>query len=125
MNTFHIRMPDGERATINLYSLDEYESDAGIYADAEDGLIGLRISAAEMYDGDGDGEISAERLAANRQAARELFVAAAACPSLNDAETADAMEAAGIVDPGTAWIDSSTGYWLLREWPADAALAAR
>ncbi len=29
------------------------------------------------------------------------------------------------VPAGTAWQDSVTGYWLLREWPSSAPLAAR
>jgi hypothetical protein len=29
------------------------------------------------------------------------------------------------VPQGAAWHDDITGYWLLREWPADAPLAVR
>lgn len=92
---------EGERVTINLYSRSEYEANGGRYTDAGNG--GESFSPDE----------------------RDQFVAAAAV-EYNDSGLPDndVLEAAGL---GRAdyWLDSVADMFLLRDWPAEAPLAAR
>lgn len=121
-----VRLADGERATIRLHSLDEYEADGGIYWDMEDGPIGLDPNE-EIEPGEDEGQIASDaQLARNAAQARAQFVCAASCPDHSGAEASAIFDDAGITDhPGGAWLDSATGYMLLRDWPADAPLAVR
>ncbi len=98
MKTFRIRYDD-QPVTIRLYSLDEYESDGGIYSDAGNG--GEKLTPEE----------------------RTSFIAAASVASnYTGLPDNDLLEEAGCTD---YWYDSATGYYLLREWPSEASLEAR
>lgn len=99
MQTFTTRIDD-QKVTIRLYSLDEYEADGGIYGDSGNAGDNMSDSKAE-------------------------FLAAA---TVADNDTGlpdnDVLELAGL-DRHDYYLDSANGYFLLRDWPADAPLAAR
>ena len=84
-----------EDVSINLFSLEEYEEDGGRY------------------------------VANNKQVNKEEFLAACAIgynyTGLTDEEI---LEEIGVPE-NAYWYDSATGYFLLRQWPADAPLEAR
>lgn len=92
---------DGERVTITLYSLSEYQSDGGTYDDSGNG--------GESFD----------------ERERDQFLCAATV-AYNETGLADndVIELAGL-DRRDSWLDSVTGYFLLRDWPESAPLAAR
>lgn len=92
---------DGERVTITLHSLAEYEADGGIYDDTGN---------------DGDAWDESER--------GQFLCAASVAYNETGLADNDVLEAAG-TDRRDYWLDSVTGYFLLRDWPADAPLAAR
>lgn len=96
---FTIRV-DGERVAIRLFSLDEYETDGGTYDDS----------------GNGGEDVSDQKAD---------FLCAAVVPH-NDTGLPenDVLELAG-VERSDYWTDSVTGYFLLRDWPAEAPLQAR
>jgi hypothetical protein len=90
---------DGERITVRLHSLAEYEADGGVYSDA----------------GNGGEDVSSER---------DRFLAALSVEDVKGHDMDDVLNAAG-VDLYSTWFDSSTGYVLLEEFPTEAPLAAR
>lgn len=92
---------DGERVTINLYSLDEYAADGGLFDDTGNG--------GESFD-------ESER--------NDFLCAATVGYNGTGLPDNDVLEDAGI-DREDCWFDSVTGYFLLRDWPASAPLAAR
>ena len=98
MQTFTTTI-DGDLVQIRLYSLDEYEAEGGCYDDSGNG-----------------GDVIE----------RDEFIAAATVNPANDTGLPenDILEAAGLPQ-SSYWLDSVTGYFLLRDWPADAPLAAR
>lgn len=93
---------DGERVTITLHSLSEYEQ-YGIYSDAGNGGEDMRDEC-------------------------DQFLAALSIDfgesSLNYGDEERVLAAAGL-DRGDYWYDSAADYYLIRDWPADAPLAAR
>lgn len=96
MITFYKRI-DGESVSITLYSLDEYEADGGQYDDTG--------NAGEVVD------------------KTDFICAATVGPNETGLPENDVLEECGL-DPRDYWLDSVTGYFLLRQWPADAPLEA-
>ncbi len=94
MEIYHTRVR-GERVTVALYSLREYEADGGEYDDSPNG--GESFSPEE----------------------RGQFLAAM---TLDETVPGLLPEDVGAKD---TWYDSVTGYYLLRDWPTSAPLAAR
>jgi hypothetical protein len=102
MGRFFINATDGTKYRIDLLSLSAYEADGGRYDDTGNG---------------GEACEKSEFLAA--------FVAAEKDgDDWNEGAELAALAAAGIPD-GTIWHDSVTGWYLLRDWPAEAPLSAR
>jgi len=97
MFTFYKRI-DGEEVSITLYSLEEYEADGGIYDDSGNG--GEQVDKAQF--------LCAATVGANETGLPDN----------------DILEEAG-TPRGSYWLDTVTGYFLLRAWPADAPLEAR
>lgn len=95
MTSFTITL-DGERLTLRLHSLAEYEADGGRYSDAGE-------------------DVSRERAD---------FLAALSVEDEAGYDLPTILDAAGVA-PADRWIDSSTSYVLLKDWPAEAPLAAR
>lgn len=99
---FAVRV-EGECVTIRLYSLDEYQAPeiGGTFSDAGNG--GETVDPAE-------------------------FLAAASVDfgssSFNYGDEALVLAAAGL-EPADYWYDSAADIYLLRDWPAEAPLAAR
>lgn len=96
------RFTDGNRGqTIigHLYSIEEYEIDGGTYDDTAN---------------------NGERW---REEERRQFVAAMTL-TYDDGEEALSPYIAGL-EPTEVWLDSITGYWLLRDWPTESPLQAR
>jgi hypothetical protein len=123
---------EGERVTINLFSLDEYEQSGGIYFDGGNGGGFSNLSdetVAEMGPiWDERQEINEHILNRNRDAARRDFVAALSIDftdtSFNYGDEWTVLKANGLDEQGV-WYDSVADYFLIRDWPADAPLAAR
>jgi hypothetical protein len=126
---------DRERVVIRLYSLSEYEADGGCYSDAGNDGEDLVAEAAdevgiavEMPGPESESGYGIYLLAQNpadqpvleriKRQVRAQFVCAAT------AESIDALRAAGL-EPDDYWYDSATDYFLLREFPPEAPLAAR
>ena len=86
---------DGDQVSITLHSLGEYEANGGTYDDSGNG--GETVDKTE-------------------------FLCAATVSHDTGYADNDILEMAGCRD---YWLDSVTDYFLLREWPADAPLAAR
>jgi len=104
MKKFYVKHDD-ETLEVRLYSLAEYEADSGIYSDA----------------GNGGEDVSANK---------EEFLAACTCWLQGEPVSLyDAVMYHGLSFPcsvrDAAWNDSSTNYYLLREWPQEAPLEAR
>jgi hypothetical protein len=126
---------DRERVIIRLYSLSEYEADGGCYSDAgNDGEDLVAETAAEVG-------ITVEMPGPNSESGYGIYLLAtdpADQPMLErikrqiraqfvcaaTTESIDALWAAGLA-PEDYWYDSATGYFLLREFPPEAPLAAR
>lgn len=97
MYTFFKRI-NGRIASITLHSLKEYEDDGGRYDDSGNG--GEAVDKAEF------------------------LCAATVSPGESGLPENDILEECGM-ERGEYWYDSVTGYFLLRDWPADAPLEAR
>ena len=123
MNEFSI-LVDGERAVIRLYSLDEYETAGGVYHD-EDGAPTECMDDLVYGDPSGAYDVTPEDFARLQVAARKEFLCAATVdrggPQLPGN---DILELAG-VERRDYWLDAATGWFLLRDWPAEAPLSAR
>ena len=96
METYYQTLADKREVGITLYSLAEYEADGGEYDDSGN---------------DGDYWAPEER----------DFLCAATVAGV---ECQADLEDVGIPRE-SYWWDSVTDYYLLRQWPADAPLAAR
>ena len=95
METFY-KTIDGEQVSITLYSLGHYEANGGTYDDSGNGGEAVDKS--------------------------DFLCAATVTANPTGYPDNDILEMAGCRD---YWLDSVTDYFLLREWPADAPLAAR
>ena len=101
MQTFAFNNPaePTERIHGSLYTIAEYEADGGVFDDTGNG--------GERWDAD----------------ERKDFIAAMVLRT-DDGDEVDDASLAGL-QPGEYWYDSVTGYWLIRDWPQMAPLAAR
>jgi len=130
MQTFFVTDPAGNRYEFHLHSLAEYEADGGIYCDGGNGGEDLvaeyaRVQGITLDAPGDDARWGWDRASeAVRQAVRAQFVAALSGPHGDDHGDPDAAASLGLVTRHD-WYDSATGYYLLREWPAAAPLAAR
>jgi hypothetical protein len=100
MQSFNFRPnADGQAYRISLFSLEEYEAEGGQFTDAGNGGEDMRSE-------------------------RDSFVCAAGVEDVHDdgLPASDVLKAAGCEE---VWHDSSTGFFLLRDFPAEAPLQAR
>ncbi len=99
---FYVTDPDtDEKVKFTLHSLSEYEA-FGIYSDAGNGGEDMRDE-------------------------KDRFIAAISVDpaTLDGLEEGAAIKQIAGVEPDDLWLDSATGWWLLRDWPANAPLQAR
>jgi hypothetical protein len=113
MNTFDVRKPDGVYR-FALHPLSAYEADGGIYTDGQD-IDGIAV--------DDDGH------PLDLDAARSEYVAAISVLSSPDEAAvdveSDAIRDVAGVPSHALWRDAATGWYLIRDWPAEAPLDAR
>lgn len=126
MQHFTVTGPEGERFSLTLHSLDEYQAAGGIYFDGGNGGGFATIDDDEI---DGpvwteDGDLRDDLRELNIRRAREQFVCAASADGAANLPENDQIELAG-VDRSDYWLDSASGFFLLRDWPREAPLVAR
>jgi hypothetical protein len=111
---------DGQRYTIRLLSLDEYEAEGGVYFDGGNAGGFSSIDDNEIngsiWDHDA-GTVNGELLRKNRARARQDFLAAMVVPGELNADE--------LLDRSNYYYDSAFGAHLIREWPAEAPLHVR